>query len=329
MFDSINRKKAVQVLLIVMVASALLAGIIFVVQFGPSGFSIFSSDSSYKNNVDEEKNSAADGIQTLTVRSTSENINIIPDDSSEIRAHFYGSYASSDKTFKPKLVMEKEGSNLIISIDNGNKKLTLTYLSDLKLDVYVPETFNKKFNITSTSGEITAENIKAESLAIRTTSGMIAAKAIDTAGAAVGSTSGKIEIDGSFGDLEIDSTSGAIVSENLTAVETKINSTSGEIKLKGSIDGVTAGATSGTVVIDTDKLTKDMAISTTSGEIIVKLPSDAGFTLGAKSQSGEINCAFPVTVSGDKKHNSLNGTVGNGRCNIALSSTSGNINIAK
>ena len=72
-----------------------------------------------------------------------------------------------------------------------------------------------------------------------------------------------------------------------------------------------------------------MAVSTTSGEIAIKLPADAGFILGVKSQSGEINCAFPVTVTGNKNDNHLNGTVGNGSCNVSLSSTSGSINIAK
>ena len=72
-----------------------------------------------------------------------------------------------------------------------------------------------------------------------------------------------------------------------------------------------------------------MAVATTSGEIYVKLPADAGFILGARSVSGKINCAFPVTVTDSNQRNNLKGTVGDGKCNISLTSTSGNINIAK
>jgi lia operon protein LiaG len=330
MYENINRKKAVLVLLVVMVASAVLAGILFVAQYGSSGFSIFSSDASYKNNIDEEKTSAADGIRTLTVKSTSENINIITDDSSEIRAHFYGSYASSDNTFKPKLVMEKDGDNLVVRIDNESKMMVLSFSSNLKLDVYVPKAYDKNLDITSTSGEVSSDDaLKLNRVLVKTTSGNIAVKSIDAANAVLKSTSGEIYVEGNFGDLDIDSTSGNIVSENLTVASAKINSTSGEIKLKGSIDGIKAGSTSGTIIIDTDRLTKDMTVSTTSGEIVVKLPADADFKLVAKSLSGEIDCAFPVTVTGNKNHNHLEGTVGNGSCNVSLSSTSGNINIAK
>lgn len=330
MYDSINRKKAVIVLVLVMIASAVLAGIIFVAQFGSSGFSIFNSDSSYKNNIDEEKTFATDGIRTLTVKSTSENINIITDDSSEIRAHFYGGYASSDKTFKPKLVVEKDGDNLVVRIDNEPRIMLLSFTSNLKLDVYVPKAYDKELDIMSTSGEVASDDVlKLDRVQIKTTSGEISVKSMDAANTVLKSTSGEIYAEGSFGNLDIDSTSGTIVSENLTAASAKINSTSGEIKLKGSVDGIQAGSTSGTVIIDTDRLIKDMAVSTTSGEIVVKLPADADFKLVAKSLSGEIDCAFPVTVTGNKNHNHLEGTVGNGSCKVSLSSTSGNINIAK
>lgn len=330
MYDSINRKKAVIVLVLIMIASAVLAGIIFVAQFSSSGFGIFNNDSSYKNKIDEEKTFASDGIRTLTVKSTSENINIIADDSSEIRAHFYGSYASSDKTLKPKLVVEKDGDNLVVRIDNKSKIMLLYFTSNLKLDVYVPKAYGKELDITSTSGEVSSDDaLKLDRVQIKTTSGEIAVKSMDAAKAVLNSTSGEIQAEGIFGDLDIDSTSGTIVSQNLTAASGKINSTSGEIKLKGSIDGIEAGSTSGTIIIDTDRLTKDMAVSTTSGEMVVKLPADADFKLVAKSLSGEIDCAFPVTVTGNKNHNRLEGTVGNGSCNVSLSSTSGDINIAK
>ncbi len=330
MYDSINRKKAIIVLVLVMIASAVLAGIIFLAQFGSSGFSIFSSGSSYKNDIDEEKSFASDGIRTLTVKSSSENINIISDDSSEIRAHFYGSYVSSDKTLKPKLVVEKVGDKLVVRIDNESRIMLLYFTSNLKLDVYVPKAYDKELDITSTSGEVSSDDaLNLDRVQIKTTSGEITVKLMSAANAVLGSTSGEIDAEGSFGNLDIYSTSGTIVSENLTAAKAKINSTSGEIKLKGSIDGIKAGSTSGTIIIDTGRLTKDMAVSTTSGEIVIKLPAEAGFVLGAKSVSGEINCAFPVTVTGNKSRNSLNGTVGNGSCNISLSSTSGDINIIK
>lgn len=330
MYENINRKKAVLVLLVVMVASAVLAGILFVAQYGSAGFSIFNSDASSKNNIDEEKTFASDGIRTLTVKSTSENINIISDDSSEIRAHLYGSYASSDKTLKPKLVVEKDGDNLVVSIDNKSGIMLLQFTCDLKLDIYVPKAYDKELDITSTSGEVSSDDaLKLDRVQIKTTSGEIAVKSMDAAKAVLNSTSGEIYAEGIFGDLDIDSTSGTIVSQNLTAASGKINSTSGEIKLKGSIDGIVAGSTSGTIIIDTDRLTKDMAVSTTSGEIVVKLPADANFKLAAKSLSGEIDCAFPITVTGNKKPNNLEGSVGTGNCSVSLSSTSGSINITK
>lgn len=329
MFKNMNQKRVVLILALVFVVTAALSGIIFVAQYGSSGFSVLDESSMYENTIDEEKTSSLQNIKTIFVQDNSEDINLLKTEADEIKAHFHGGYSASDDTYKPKLVVEKNGSNLIIKIDKGPSRVFFSYRSNLKLDVYIPAQFTGSLDVDTNSGEITTEELVLQNLKIASTSGNIDTQYIQAGNVQIDTTSGEITIKGKFDTLRVKSTSGNLRSDLAKAGSTVVESTSGEIMLSGSLDGISAKTSSGNIIINTDLFSKDADIESTSGEVMLNLPENAGFKLDCKTNSGDINCQFPVTVTSNNNEDNLIGTVGNGERNMKIKTSSGNIDILK
>ena len=157
------------------------------------------------------------------------------------------------------------------------------------------------------SGSIKVDG--ASSLEASTGSGSITAAAV--AGPTKASSgSGSISITQSGkGDVTVSASSGGIT---LTGVDgaARLNSSSGSIR----IDGRPAGP---------------WALHSSSGGITITVPPDAAFDLDARTSSGTIDSAHPVTmeVTGriDKRH--IQGTVRGGGPRIEASCASGSIRI--
>jgi DUF4097 and DUF4098 domain-containing protein YvlB len=73
--------------------------------------------------------------------------------------------------------------------------------------------------------------------------------------------------------------------------------------------------------------TGDWRLHTGSGDLEVKLPSDANFNLVARAQSGSIDSNRQIMVQGKMSPHELQGKVGNGGPTIELSTSSGSIQI--
>ena len=157
------------------------------------------------------------------------------------------------------------------------------------------------------SGSIKVEG--AASLEARTGSGSITASAV-AGPTKAGSGSGSITIaQAGKGDVAVSAASGSIT---LTGVDgaARVDSSSGGIR----IDGRPAGPWS---------------LHTSSGGITITVPPDAAFDLDARTNSGTIDSAHPVTmeVTGkvDKRH--VQGKVRGGGPLVQVHCSSGNIRI--
>jgi DUF4097 and DUF4098 domain-containing protein YvlB len=71
----------------------------------------------------------------------------------------------------------------------------------------------------------------------------------------------------------------------------------------------------------------DWRIDTGSGEVEVRLPSDAKFNINAHSSSGTVEVKHPVTMQGALKRNHIEGTVNGGGILLDISTGSGGIHV--
>ncbi|MDD2503242.1 MAG: DUF4097 family beta strand repeat-containing protein [Clostridia bacterium] len=278
-----------------------------------------------KNSIDQEGNESIKGIDAISIQTVSDNINLIPVDSDEVRAHYYGSYSATNSDYKPELVVEKSGSRLKIKINQKSNVNNFSFRSDLKLDVYIPRQFDEDIEINSTSGEVTVEVLDVDEFKYSNISGDLNAERIEAEKASLNTTSGEINISGEFEKFKFNTVSGNLVSDDLIAKESSYNTTSGEIKLSGKPGDVSAKSISGNLTYIYSDFDNDIEANTVSGEVEISLPADAGFKLDYKTASGDVRTDFEV--SGNKGEHNLKGTVGDGDGSVDVQTVSGNLTI--
>jgi hypothetical protein len=59
----------------------------------------------------------------------------------------------------------------------------------------------------------------------------------------------------------------------------------------------------------------------------VRVPSDGGYTVTAKTSFGKIHSDLPMMVSGSLTQDSISGKIGNGACPMNLINQNGSIDI--
>lgn len=317
--------------------------------------------------VDQEKTASVDGVREIKVRTTSEDITIIPTDSHEIKAHLSGQYASSNKDYRPELTVTPSGSSLEIKVEHLPKNtIHFSYSGNLKLDVYLPKAYAEALDVDATSANVSADELNIGKLTVNTTSGDIkvlqaTAKDISlettsgngqvngtfdsfqfkaTSGdftsenlvsqkTSFGTSSGNVRIKGSVGDMEFHSSSGDLVSDAITATSARVESSSGKAVLKGNPGNVVSRHTSGDLTLEYSEFAADIRAESSSGNVTIKLPANAEFAVRYDASSGRPTIDFPVTIQGTQGDHKLEGVVVSDKHKINVSASSGDLKIIK
>jgi DUF4097 and DUF4098 domain-containing protein YvlB len=90
----------------------------------------------------------------------------------------------------------------------------------------------------------------------------------------------------------------------------------------GDPEDVTARAVSGEITLDFDE-TPDVDCTTVSGDVAVRLPSDAGIDFDAVTVSGRLQSGYPDLLDSGKRR--LRGRIGGGGRRLAVRTTSGDV----
>ena len=138
---------------------------------------------------------------------------------------------------------------------------------------------------------------------------------------------------GALNPMIIVTSSGDITVSELALEGVEVRTSSGAIDLRSiqSIGGRSVfESSSGDIDLDIAKLDGDLRLESSSGEISVALPADAGFELAADTSSGDTEVEFPMTVSGSlDNRGAVSGTVGAGTHRLSVDTSSGDIRIRR
>jgi putative adhesin len=138
------------------------------------------------------------------------------------------------------------------------------------------------------------------------------------------SASGNIDAHDLGGTLSARTSSGAIRVSNVTG-DAQLSTISGSILAVG-VDRLTeARTTSGDVNLNV-AFTRQVQISSTSGEVIVRVPPAPAFNVDASSFSGDVSSDLALTNRTVGPHN-LAGAVGRGGPTVSIHTTSGTIRL--
>jgi hypothetical protein len=163
-----------------------------------------------------------------------------------------------------------------------------------------------RLDVPTTSGDVELSDHSGP-LAIETTSGEVQADG-ELADPRVTTVSGDVELDGTVGELEARSISGALSVTDARDARLRIESTSGDVEFAGAL---AAGASE---------------ISNISGDVRVRLDEPDDLRLDLRSTSGDLESDLPLRDV-ERERRSLRGSVGDGGSTLAISTTSGDIEV--
>ncbi len=155
-----------------------------------------------------------------------------------------------------------------------------------------------------------------DNLEVQTLSGDVSIEGV-RGGANVQTVSGEVALSGARGDIEVETVSGDIILRDLVSKQVRTNTTSGDLEFGGTI--VDAGR---------------YEFKTHSGELRLALPANVGAQLSLSTFSGEIESAFPITLTpgahgiGASQAKKLNFSLGQGSARIIAETFSGDVTIS-
>ena len=132
----------------------------------------------------------------------------------------------------------------------------------------------------------------------------------------IGSLNGPVNAHTGSGDIHIERTGGSL----------DARTGSGDIRAAAVAGAIHAQTGSGDVEIRQTQR-GEVAVQTGSGDVTISLPSEAAFTLDARTGSGSISTAQTISMQGRLGRNHVQGTVRGGGDNVRIRTGSGSIDI--
>lgn len=250
---------------------------------------LFSKFSPFTSQHDDSKSVSLEGIKRIEIKGSSEDINIIRSHENALSANM----TATTKGFlvsNPKLDIRKSGSTLKIEVKRSF--IQVFSFSDIELDIYINEAYNKDLYLNLSSGNLNLDD----------------AFTVDT-----------LDVNLSSGDIRI---------QEIATNDTKIKVSSGSLEIKSFTGNIEGEISSGDVEIDYLTFDNDIEFSASSGSVEIRLPDDANFDFKGSKSSGDIDIDFKLDDYSDQ-NDTIKGRVGSGGNTIDLDVSSGQISIEK
>ncbi|MBU4214931.1 MAG: DUF4097 domain-containing protein [Actinobacteria bacterium] len=155
--------------------------------------------------------------------------------------------------------------------------------------------------------------------------GLLAAVGED---ASVGTVSGALLVDDTRGQLVARTVSGDVVVRGHHGPLT-LNSVSGDLAASGELTAVHVNTVSGSVTLDVTSTTSSLSATTVSGDVTVRLPSQAGLQVKAQSVSGRLVVDQIEHKGPGFGTRTVDQSSGDGGCYLSATSVSGDVTVLR
>jgi hypothetical protein len=180
------------------------------------------------------------------------------------------------------------------------------FMGNKEVEIKVPQSMADNLQgalLNATSGDVEVSGLECANLSVNITSGSTTLHGSTAQTARLTASSGSFKADGLQADvLYLELTSGSL-QVDCVSDEIHIDTTSGEANVKDTI------------------APKVLNVDTTSGNVTVNIPENPGFKATIDKTSGDFQCGFPVTQSGDVY------SYKDGQAQYRFKTTSGNIRL--
>lgn len=199
-------------------------------------------------------------------------------------------YGKMKSNVLPTLKVEKKSNNLDIKLESNTNSYSVMD-SDVVLEVFIPKSFSENISTSTSSGNIYMKDLIVKDFSISSSSG----------------------------DLEL---------ENLEGKALNLSTSSGDIKLEDSIGEINVTSSSGDVFLDNEKVSGDMKISTSSGDVSIIFSNDASYNIKGSTSSGDFYSSINMNILENEKGR-FRATIGSGEKSIDISTSSGDVEFNK
>jgi lia operon protein LiaG len=258
--------------------------------------------------IDQTETAGISGKNDVVIRSVSSQIEVKETTDDEITAHLFGDYYSRRGEIELEVTDSGGTVKIAVKYPKGNTGITI---SDLKLEVTIPQDYEGDLAVSSVSGPlyISCESMELDKVHFSTTSGRINFEPINSSILEANSVSGRIEGTLLSGKLNAHGTSSSISISGLTA-ESEVRTVSGRI----TVD-----------VEDYD----DLNLSSTSGRVEINLKAEGDFYVDFSTTSGSFDSDIPLMVESQKR-NGFEGYLGDSSApRFKVNTVSGSLHINK
>jgi len=279
--------------------------------------------------IEQEETVSDSDVENIEIRATSADIKIVSVDREDIYAKLSGDVSEKNKD-KYKLKVKEVDGNVHIEVEQPKMEFQFgTNITNLKLDVEVPERTFAELSTYSTSSDIHMSGLQVGSLRTEVTSGDILVEGIKiTDNYSIELTSGDVRIENTEAkDITIEGTSGDITFKEVLG-DVQVDTTSGDINVLGVQGNIDVETTSGDIEIDNERVTGNLEVEVTSGDVRVQfdeIPTSLAVDFQGRSGKGTVNLDGMQYV--EKSEKRIEGQIGDGEFLLTVRTTSGDFRL--
>ncbi|GHU17317.1 hypothetical protein FACS1894163_08070 [Spirochaetia bacterium] len=202
-----------------------------------------------------------------------------------------------------------------------------------RIEVYLPASYTKNISVKTASGNIKADGeFSCSEISLESSSGNISVNELTADTVNIKSSSGNIRGETINGNPGIRTGSGSIVFDNIDG-NVSAKSSSGRIELKRVTGGVTAEASSGSIRCTVTESAGNISLTAKSGGVTLNLPRNLVFNFSSRTSSGSLSTPFPERLfSPVSDRHTAQGIIGNenisgNNLDINIKTSSGSIKV--
>lgn len=269
----------------------------------------------------------AQDIQSLSVDLSSTDLTVIPTEDKEIKVELEGKIS---KKLKKKIELDVKESDKTLKVGLRNENQIQFNIGVLIVDtdvtIFLPEKLYDSITLTTSSGDITIQDLQGDGITLKASSGDIVAEnskakesfKIDTSSGEITSKNNEA------GRFEMSASSGDLLIVDQKAIEAVLKTSSGEMNLENIIGDLSAEASSGDIFVANEEVRGNIHVETSSGDIKIDFaqkPTSLAFEY--KGSSGEGTIGLESVVYDEKTEHEILGKIGSGKYKLKANTNSG------
>lgn len=329
-------KKAIKVMLAVWIVIALVLGGFLVrgIVYGNFSFGGFRNgrwgyvETAGDYKVASDQSLDIQGVTKLDMDFGSPEVTIIPIEGNELRVV----QRSVDDLKQDELIqVEKQGSTIRVRTQNPiTRMIVFGFQWPQKIDVYVPESYAEQLDLTLRSGDLYMRDMDFTESKVKLSSGSMELENVNFSDLDLGVSSGDMNIDNTQADrINIKLSSGFIRGEDLRCKTSNIEVQSGDLNAYMDCDELDISVSSGSVDVYNDTAPSKLRAVVRSGDCVVAIPDNDGFTLDYKVSSGDFTNEFGEDGGWENRSGNTTYGVGQASRHYSIDVSSGFLKLAR